>query len=171
MRSKSFIWLLIFSLVVAFMALGAQKKSRRAVSQKPKYEAKMNGSEESPSVNTTATGEATFDLSKDGTKLQYKIRVKDIVDPTQAHLHQGAAGQNGDPVATLYPTTKAKQKTGKMSGTLATGTIVAADLTGPLASKTLADLTAMIDAGQIYVNVHTTANPNGEIRGQVAQTK
>jgi hypothetical protein len=50
------------------------------------------------------------------------------------------------------------------------GTITAADLTGPLAGKTMADLVAAIRAGNIYINLHTTAFPAGEIRGQLTAT-
>lgn len=41
------------------------------------------------------------------------------------------------------------------------------DLVGPLAGMTLEDLVALIESGDAYVNVHTVANPGGEIRGQV----
>jgi len=47
------------------------------------------------------------------------------------------------------------------------GVITEADLTGPLAGETLADLVAEIEAGNIYINFHTTALPAGEIRGQL----
>jgi len=47
------------------------------------------------------------------------------------------------------------------------GTITAADLTGPLAGRTMSDLLAAIRAGNIYVNFHTAAFPAGEIRGQL----
>jgi hypothetical protein len=36
--------------------------------------------------------------------------------------------------------------------------------------KTLDDLAAAIEKGDTYVNVHTTAHQNGEIRGQLANT-
>jgi hypothetical protein len=53
------------------------------------------------------------------------------------------------------------------NGTLAEGTFTAANLVGPLAGATLADLLAEMEAGNSYVNVHTLAFPPGEIRGQV----
>lgn len=38
---------------------------------------------------------------------------------------------------------------------------------GDLAGEPLSELIEEIDAGNIYVNVHTVANPGGELRGQV----
>jgi hypothetical protein len=50
---------------------------------------------------------------------------------------------------------------------LATGAITDADLVGPLAGMTLADLVSMLDHDMGYVNVHTQQHPGGEIRGQI----
>jgi hypothetical protein len=47
------------------------------------------------------------------------------------------------------------------------GTITANGLTGDLMGKSLNDLVQIIKAGDAYVNVHTDANPDGEIRGQI----
>ena len=46
-------------------------------------------------------------------------------------------------------------------------------LTSPLdGSATLtAPQTAELLAGQLYINVHTAAHPNGEVRGQVKKLK
>ena len=58
-------------------------------------------------------------------------------------------------------------KKGKFTGVLARGTITAANLVGPLKGKAVEDLVRDIRAGDAYVNVHTTAHPAGEIRGQI----
>ena len=47
------------------------------------------------------------------------------------------------------------------------GTVHASDLSGPMAGKTLADFAASCDSGNVYVNVHTQAHPDGEVRGQL----
>jgi hypothetical protein len=54
-----------------------------------------------------------------------------------------------------------------VNGVLAAGTITASDLVGPLGGATLAELVDQIEAGNVYVNVHTTAYPAGEVRGQL----
>jgi hypothetical protein len=50
---------------------------------------------------------------------------------------------------------------------LAEGDITAANLTGSLTGLDLQDLIDEINAGNIYVNVHTSQNPPGEIRGDI----
>ena len=39
---------------------------------------------------------------------------------------------------------------------------------GSLAGKSVSDLVSKMQSGEAYVNVHTEANPNGEIRGQIS---
>ncbi len=128
------------------------------------FEAKLTGKEETPKmVDTKATGEAEFKLSKDGKEIEYILKVKDIENATAAHIHMGKKGEEGAPVVGLFK----GPKEGKFSGVLAKGTITADKLVGPLAGKTIKDLDKMIKDGDAYVNVHTTHVPSGEIRGQV----
>lgn len=61
------------------------------------------------------------------------------------------------------------EKTGSYTGYLAQGDIMAANLTGPLARKSMSDLIAVINAKNCYVNVPTKAFPGGEIRGLITQ--
>ena len=48
------------------------------------------------------------------------------------------------------------------------GSIAANNLEGPMQGKTVAELINAIKNNTTYVNVHTEQNPNGEIRGQLA---
>jgi hypothetical protein len=119
-------------------------------------------------VETRATGQAVFRLSKDGTELDYRLIVGNIQDVTQAHIHLAPAGENGPVAAWLYPEGPPAQLIpGRSSGVLAVGTIQATDLVGPLAGASLDALVAQLRAGNAYVNVHTTAYPAGEVRGQI----
>jgi hypothetical protein len=128
----------------------------------------LTGAEEVPAVDTRAQGQAIFKLSADGTELHYKLIVANIHDVTQAHIHVGAAGVNGPVVAFLYPDGPPPQLIpGRFQGVLATGTITASNLVGPLSGASMEDLLEEIESGNAYVNVHTLANPAGEVRGQI----
>ncbi|HUH13020.1 MAG TPA: CHRD domain-containing protein [Longimicrobiales bacterium] len=102
-------------------------------------------------VSTGATGSATFTLV--GADLRVRLDVADIDSATAAHIHAGGAGVAG-PV--LVPLFGGPTKGLGFTGTLADTTIQIAD-----------SVAARMRAGTAYVNVHTTANPAGHIRGQV----
>lgn len=154
-----------------------------ATGQTAKFTAELSGKNEVPPVETPSTGQATFVLSKDGNSLMYTLSVSNIADVTMAHIHIGAPGSNGEHVAFLYPVGMAgsmgekegdmasemddKASPHKMSGVIARGTLRAKDLVGPLKGKSIADLVAQIRAGKAYVNVHTKAHSDGEIRGPI----
>lgn len=125
---------------------------------------KLGGKDEVPKVKTKAKGDADFKLSNDRKEMTYKVTVKDIQNPTAAHIHNGKKGAIGPPVANLFTGPK---KQGKFSGVLAEGTLTEKDLTGDLKGKTLDALVDLIKSDSAYVNVHTEAFPDGEIRGQL----
>lgn len=128
------------------------------------FKAKLTGNDEVPSVKTKAKGEVKFKLSKDGKELSYMLDVKNIENANAAHIHRGMKGKNGPPVANLFTGPK---KENNFSGELSKGTLMANDLSGDLMGKSIDDLVKLIKSGELYVNVHTDANPNGEIRGQI----
>ena len=149
------LYLIIFLLAVglATTVFAAQKS----------FKAMLSGSECVPAVETTAKGDATFTLSKDGKELNYHVTVSDIEDVTAAHIHLGKKGKNGPPVALIT----SEKKTGKFSGTLAEGAITEKELMGSLMGKSVKDLVKQIKKGNAYLNVHTEKFPNGEIRGLI----
>src|SRR5512142_932051 len=100
------------------------------------FTAPLSGKDVVPPVETSATGEATFTLSKDGKELAYTLTVKDIENATAAHIHAGKKGENGGPLAGLFAGPK---KEGMFSGELAKGMITDKDLKGPLAGKVPSD--------------------------------
>ncbi len=121
-----------------------------------------------PPLETEATGQAIFQLSKDGTELSYRLIVANIENVRMAHIHLAPAGENGPVVAWLYPSAPPAQKIeGRFDGNLATGVITTEDLSGPLDEDELSDLIYQMAAGNTYVNVHTDQYPRGEIRGQI----
>jgi hypothetical protein len=131
------------------------------------FDAKLTGKNEVPPKDTQATGTVTFNVI--GTdSITYTVHVKDMQMVTAAHIHQGKAGENGPVLVTLFNTPTPSAMT---NGVLAKGTITATNLEGPLAGKQITDLIGMIQSGGTYANVHTTANPMGEIRGQIVEGK
>lgn len=114
------------------------------------------------------SGKATFELNKDGTAMKYKLNVSRVENITMAHIHLGGAGKDGPVIAWLYPSAPPpKTKEGMFEGKLSDGEIKAENLQGELKGKPLSALIEKMEAGEAYVNVHTTAKPGGEIRGQI----
>ena len=123
-----------------------------------------------PKVKTQANGEATFALAKDGGTIHYKVHVGKLENATMAHIH--AVGDDGSPaeiLAWLYPTTgeAPSLRKGKLTGTLAEGSLTAANLSGPMKGKTPKDVFEMLEYGKAGVAVHTEQNSGGELWGVV----
>jgi hypothetical protein len=128
------------------------------------FEASLTGAQEVPPVTTTANASATFISSTSGatTTIQYTVTVTgNLSGPvTAAHIHGPAGtGVNANPIVTLTVS-----NTTGTTGVLVSGSFT----TTGNASVTMAQLLTHMLAGNTYVNLHTTANPNGEIRGQIA---
>src|SRR5712691_1789149 len=155
----------VAALAIALVALVLVVPIARADEELVSFEAELSGDQQVPPVETDASGEAFFQLSEDGQSITFQLSVDDISNVLAAHIHLGAAGTNGDVVAFLYGP---KAPGGRpLEGVIATGTITAASLVGPLAGHPLSDLVAAMVGGNTYVNVHTSSFPAGEIRGQI----
>ena len=128
------------------------------------------GDKEVPSVDTQATGTAGFSQPHLN-NMSYGIQVSNIENITAAHIHQGKEGQNGPVIVTLFKADN-DTGTGPIDGQLVGGSITNDMLEGSMANKTVeGDLVKVIENGEAYVNVHTTENPDGAIRGQIAGTQ
>ncbi len=111
--------------------------------------ASLTGQQENPPLTNTASGTGSFTLNKDG--LAFKVTFDGLSGaPTNAHFHYGNQGLNGPVVFGIFST---------LTGTTFTGLWPISSLVDSLYVGLL--------TGRIYVNVHTAANPGGEIRGQV----
>ena len=122
----------------------------------------LSGDEEVPPVDTDAQGQAKFQVNRVGDALQYRLIVANIDDVVASHIHCASEGENGPVGVTLFgggPTSD--------PGTLAEGTITEPDPGNACGWSDLDDVLAAMRSGDTYVNVHTLANPPGEIRGQI----
>lgn len=132
------------------------------------FKATLDGNQEVPAIQTRAAGVAKYQLTDAGTRLSFDHYFRRLRNVTAAHLHLGAAGANGPVVAFLLPadldprSREAKTARFRIKGELGSG-----DLTGPLSGQPLDALISQIEAGNVYINIHTAQNPDGEIRGQV----
>jgi hypothetical protein len=109
---------------------------------------------------TSASGTATLVLFSD--RVEFEIIGASITGVTMAHIHNGAPGVAGPIVVTLY--NQPASPSGTINGVLVSGTLNSGNLpTG----VTVESLKALLLSGNAYVNVHTSTNPSGEIRGQV----
>lgn len=115
----------------------------------------MNGANERPTpVTTTATGEAVITII--GNLVSWKVDVTSgITGVSAGHIHRRHPDSTaGGVIQGISPTT---------GGTNFTGTLA-------LGSATVVDsVLAIIRAGRAYVNIHTTSNPGGEIRGDMVK--
>jgi hypothetical protein len=121
------------------------------------FAASLYGAQEPNPVATDGMGTGVFILSPDRSQLEYYLTYRDLSGPLTAggHIHTGARGVSG-PVAL-----------GIASG----GNPASDAVKGIWKSTDSTPLTpALVDsliAGRFYVNFHTSANPGGEIRGQL----
>jgi hypothetical protein len=115
-----------------------------------KFKATLSGKSEVPPNTSAGTGTADIDYDAATKKLSWKLTYSGLSGPaTAAHFHGPAeAGKNAG-VAVAIP---------GATSSPAEGSAVLTDAQA-------ADLTS----GKYYVNVHTQANPGGEIRGQVTK--
>jgi len=105
----------------------------------------LAGDQEVPPVKSTGTGGGTIIIGNDKS-VSGSVKTSGITG-TAAHIHEAAAGQNG-PV--IIPLTQAGDT-----------------YSVPAGAKLTDAQFASFQAGNLYVNVHTAANPGGEMRAQL----
>lgn len=128
----------------------------------------LTGDQEVPTpVITDASGKSTVVISP--TQIQFVNLFRHLSDVQMAHFHLGAAGENGPVIASLLAADLDlnSPKVQRRLTRAISGIIGAEDLVGPLAGQPLNVFADAVKAGNVYVNIHTTANPAGELRGQL----
>lgn len=140
------------------------------------FRARLSGDNEVPTpVVTATTGKARVKF-KDGF-VKFFIKLKDAVQVTQAHIHCAPDGENGPIVVFLagFHGNGWNVRRGKwVQAEFTNNNIIPVNTTDmnendscPNSIGSLADLLDAVEAGNAYVNVHSVANPGGEVRGQL----
>lgn len=126
--------------------------------------AALSGGAEVPPVESAAQGEATLRLGAETLQFQLTVNPLPPTAVTQAHIHVGGLDENGPIIFFLYDGVLEDPFTGTKTGTLTNLNLIPRPAQGV---STFADAMEAILQGRAYVNVHTDANPGGEIRGQL----
>lgn len=111
------------------------------------FKADLKGASEVPPTDSAATGTAEVNVDTATKEMKWTIQFSGLTgDATAAHFHGPAAvGENAGPAVDI---------SGKTENGYAT-----------LTDAQLADL----QAGKLYINIHSAKFPDGEIRGQVVK--
>jgi hypothetical protein len=171
--SKARVAVLLFSvLVLTLAAVPAHAQGGTA-------EARLRAFDEVPALSTGGGGRFDATISADGSTITYTLHYFNLRGAiTQSHLHLAQKSVNGGIMIFLCSNLgngpAGTQACPSGDGTIS-GTIHASDVIGGAVAQGLTpgDLVAVlraIRAGVVYVNVHTSAFPGGEIRGQLLFT-
>ena len=136
---------------LSLLSAGACALALSACGNPQTFQATLSGAQSVPMTSTAATGTMTAQYQPDTMAMTYKVEYAGLTGPaTGAHIHAPAGPGANAPVAIPFASPASPIQGG------ITLTQAQAD---------------QITAGQAYVNIHTAANPNGEIRGQIARVR
>lgn len=114
------------------------------------FTANLSGDSQVPAVTTDASGMVTVTLKADSIHVEGQFSGLSG-NYAASHIHKGAKGENGGPVQPLSPTVNSDNTSGSWK-----------------ASYKLTDSQiSALKADSLYINVHSSEHPSGEIRGQL----
>jgi hypothetical protein len=137
-----------------------------------KFKTELSGAQEVPEVVTDTSGSARIRFDRALSEVRFDLRVRRGVGVIQAHIHCAPAGINGPVVVFLFgPASPSVDVDGRLSRGVATNDdIIPQDPPSAACGVTINNVASLLEAlrqGRLYVNVHTDANPAGEVRGQL----
>ena len=136
-----------FRLLSTLLAVGVLSACAMGGSKAANYKGTLDGASEVPAKVTQGKGEATATLDPATKVLTYRVTYTGLSGPaTAGHFHGPAAAGANAGVVIPFKTTASP-----IDGTVTLTDAQIADLSG----------------GKWYANIHTAANPAGEIRGQM----
>ena len=129
---------------VGLLASCSKKEEAAPAPTTTTFSATINGAQQTPANNSTATGTFAGTYVSSSKQLTYTVTYQGLT-PSMAHIHTGAPGATGSvaiPFANL---------TSPITGTVTLSPDQANDLLN----------------NRLYVNIHTSTFSNGEIRGDI----
>jgi hypothetical protein len=142
--------------------------STQAAAQTVTLTADLTGGEETPAaLNTGMFGTVAVGVDQGSKELTVTLRVFNTPTPTTAgHIHMGSPGTPG-PTVLNFPA-GLNGRVGDFAMTFRLGDTAGVFTPRPaIGINTIDDVIEAVLGGNTYVNVHTTQNPGGEIRGQL----
>jgi len=137
---------------IVAVAAAAAVLGRPASAEILRYVANLSGAAEAPTSNAKGTGFADVSLDTDTRVISWRITFSGLSGPaTMAHFHGPANIGMAGPVSLTIPAPLSSPLTG----------------TAPVDYGQIGDLRA----GRWYLNIHTAANPKGELRGQLTRAR
>ena len=115
-------------------------------------------------INTAAFGDATVVVNMSTRTVTYTVNVFNLPSGvTASHIHVGAEGTGG-PVVVNFTVPTSASNDFSYTGTVADTAFI---LRPDQGVRSADDMFQAILGGNSYVNVHSSVNPGGEIRGQL----
>ena len=144
-RKKIHSLLLLVCTLVAGACDDDDKKPDAPSSTIVKLTATMDGAQQVPAVQTTASGEFRGTYNKETRELVYRLDYRGMT-PTAGHFHYGAPGTTGS-VAVAFPQYATSPIEDRISLSPGDG--------------------QKLISGEMYVNLHSATHRPGELRGNI----
>jgi hypothetical protein len=155
---KLTVYTFVFS---AFLFSACEKEAHLQLSEYVSAIIYMTGAQEVPAVTTNATGTIVASYSQYTKTLTYRMTWSGLSgNATAAHIH--GIGEAGIVAGVLQDFTNTSNTISKTASGIYNGSLF---IDGTKFTEEL------LLAGKYYMNIHTAANPGGEIRGQLILSK
>ncbi len=193
MQTKTLSFAIVAALLVVSVMIISGTQIAEAKKSPKHFKAKISANQEvldsvpDPTLwdDVKAEGDVKFKLSKDGSELKYKIKIKNIENIVGIHIHNGSPGMNHhDHLVDIIPSDvtnliNQKGKYFKMSGIITDADVLHNHMTGE--HRTLTDLVDAMTNSHAYLQVHTSSDADattntgpgdlyapGEVRGNIS---
>jgi hypothetical protein len=148
-------------------------------SQAEFFRAELIGYQEVPAVSSLAVGLFEARSAGDWNSIEYTLTYAGLqATIQQAHIHFAQSAVNGPIVIWLCGTstnpgpagTQTCPQSGTVRGTITSTNVLASPGTQQLPAGAIGQIISALKESAAYVNIHTSASPGGEIRGQISES-